>query len=109
MALTKVQEGMLVALNLIKQDGPRSNKMGMCHSVIIRMPYAAGVYPALEELFLTWPKFSGSITFPVPNGVQPAADAYLSHAGDMWDRETEYGRNRWELLDHCINQLNQWK
>lgn len=49
-----------------------------------------------------WPKHSGSVTFPVPGGM----DAYEDHqrAGDQWNARSEYGQLRFELLDWIIEE-----
>lgn len=66
----------------------------------------------LIDLFERWPKFSGHIGFPVPApkewGVD-ASDAYTltQEADTLWDRSTEYGRLRWELLDFLITELEK--
>lgn len=49
---------------------------------------------------LRWPKHSGDWYFPIPGGV----DAFYN-CPDKWDRSTEYGRLRWELLDFLIEEL----
>ena len=60
----------------------------------------------LFSLFKAWPKFSGTLNFPVPHPTEPfsAASAYY-FARDKW--EGEYGDLRRELLDHCINELEK--
>lgn len=51
-------------------------------------------------LFEAWPKFSGSIVYPVPGcGGRSGSWAY-NYAGDVW--VGEYGDLRWELLDFMI-------
>lgn len=58
----------------------------------------------LFSLFKAWPKFSGTLNFPVPHPTEPfsAASAYY-FARDKW--EGEYGALRMELLDFCITEL----
>ena len=51
---------------------------------------------------MTWPQYSGDIDFPVP-GPAAAIDAYFDN---LWDRDTEYGRLRWDLLDHIIKEMS---
>lgn len=65
----------------------------------------------MERLFAAWPKFSGSVLFPVP-----ATDERFWHfthseehqfmkTEDFW--EGDYGQLRKELLDFCIQTLQQ--
>lgn len=55
-----------------------------------------------------WPKYSGVLTYPVPftnNDPQYskiAREKYIEHwdnSLNMWDRNSEYGELRWELVD----------
>lgn len=107
MALTSLQKGILIALNLIKDNGPQSKKFGLCQNVTDLMRNAWGVHFELEALFASWPLHSGDDTFPVPCPDKDPADAYLNHTGNMWGKRTIYGQNRWSLLDHCIQQLSR--
>lgn len=53
-----------------------------------------------------WPKYSGVPLYPVPHPSLSAEDAY-DLTENMWDRETEYGRNRWELLEFIIAEVEK--
>lgn len=71
----------------------------------------------MREIFKVWPKFSGDLDYPIPshevvNGDNSGRDG-LSHRDmyrhisacrlySMYDRNTEYGRLRLELLDFVI-------
>lgn len=58
----------------------------------------------LSTLFKRWPKYSGLRNFPIPDICRFPEDAY--HNNDaFWDRNTSYGALRWELLEFCIDQL----
>lgn len=50
-----------------------------------------------------WPKHSGSLSFPVPHPKGP--DKGYFEATNVWDRRTEYGKLRWELLNWAIATL----
>ena len=50
-----------------------------------------------------WPKYSGSLGFPVPHPKGPE-EAYFN-ISNVWDRRTEYGKLRWELLNWAIAKL----
>lgn len=62
----------------------------------------------LEFILLTkdWPKFSGSLCFPIPHPSYPTdpIEGYFEEE-DMWDRNEAYGKLRWELLDWAIATL----
>jgi hypothetical protein len=65
----------------------------------------------MRDLFHLWPSFSGDTSFPVPScasDVEPE-DVYY-HYGEryaLWDRDTAYGRLRWELLDWMAMTLRK--
>ena len=81
---------------------------GICYQVESQYDYTELdlVVEALICLFVKWPKFSGQVTYPVRHPILSPFDAY-QETHDMWDKETEYGRNRWELLEFCINELEK--
>lgn len=69
-----------------------------------------GVGPYREELFTTWPEFTGCLTFPVPapKGTQLGRYETLQEAAYMRARDMysgEYGAARMRLLDHIIETL----
>ena len=104
--LNQVKQQMLTLLLQIQVDGPISNRRGICDQLTKRLPFGYGVVmKSMEEMFKTWPLYSGDTTFPVPHPEQDPDRAYLDTDGNIWDRDTEYGRNRWSLLEHCISQL----
>lgn len=59
----------------------------------------------LRDLFVSWPKFSGDIIYPIKApGYQTGEASYLSEENhNKW--EGEYGNLRKELLDFLINSL----
>jgi hypothetical protein len=69
-----------------------------------------------DQYYRTWPKWSGSDTYPVPAppsmrvGLSPgsynALDAYHNYDGkNKYNKGAQYGRDRRELLDHLIEQM----
>jgi hypothetical protein len=65
----------------------------------------------MRDLFHLWPSFSGATCFPVPScasDVKPD-DMYYDRSGRyvLWDRDTAYGRMRWELLDWMAMTLRK--
>ncbi|MFV0357715.1 MAG: hypothetical protein ACK5LG_21815 [Bacteroides thetaiotaomicron] len=70
----------------------------------------ATMHPGLlKELFTAWPKFSGSIDYPVSEGnkTDPLITwhHYVVNRKDLWDRNTTYGNNRRDLLVWMMNEL----
>lgn len=79
-----------------------ADKRGIC-AMYGRMPGAPDP-DVLRTLFKTWPKHSGSGTYPVPSttGENPG------HAYDTEPRWTgKSGKLRRELLQHCINECKR--
>ena len=102
----QVQHAVLALLLQIRLDGPMYSRNGICDHIHKTLPFTYNkTMPILEEMFYIWPLYSGDPTFPVPHPEQDPDRAYLDTDGNIWDKNTEYGRNRWSLLEHCISQL----
>jgi len=56
----------------------------------------------LKALMAKWPKAQDDIRFPIKGGVQAYDKAVMN--GTMWDKTTEYGRLRHELLEFLIKE-----
>jgi hypothetical protein len=63
----------------------------------------------LTKLMSKWPKSSGELSTPVPEGAFPEGFSsyyeYASYYNTMWDATTEYGKLRFELLDFLISTV----
>lgn len=94
----KIRTELLKAL--LKTKACPDKDYGICNNVPVYLDRL------LFSLFKAWPKFSGTLSFPVPHPAEPfsaaAARAYY-FAKDKW--EGEYGALRMELLDFCITEL----
>lgn len=55
----------------------------------------------LDELFLSWEHYSGSLLYHIKGG----SAEYKEHIYDPFNEEYEYCRLRLHLLDHCIEVL----
>lgn len=95
----------LCALKSIRKSPRRS--MGICRQLRDMNAWDPWIYQKFEK----WPKFSGNIDFPVPKKYLWVIEGDPENAfwttmadGDMWDRDTQYGRDRWELLDFLIQE-----
>lgn len=59
-----------------------------------------------KEIFRTWPKFSGTLSYPVPStNPELSAEACFHFTSDKWSGE--YGQLRRELLDYLIEELSK--
>lgn len=97
-SMNQEQQALLDMLYEIRLNGPINSRSGICGNVAYRKCLI------LDELFKTWPKYSGNGEFPIQVEDEDPEAAYL-YCKKMWDKSTEYGQLRWELLDHCIAQL----
>ena len=105
-------ELLLEALKAIKNDETlRAYDTGICSgldSYFRRMGCFTSSTESCEmrHLMSLWPKFSGRAFYPVPS-VDPSGspDGIYHACRDMWNQETEYGKLRWELLEFCIQRL----
>lgn len=87
--------------NLKNADNPSGT--GLCNTALSNLSS-----PTQEKLFRSWEHFSGNSAFPVPAseilGVSGAVKTYYNNSG-MYNKNTEYGRMRYKLMDHCIEYL----
>lgn len=56
-----------------------------------------------DETIEQWPKYNGNKAYPVQGGGEEYSDAQLEMR--LWNRDTEYGALRWELLNWMIGTL----
>lgn len=97
---------LLTALKQLRENGPYNRDGGICSQFDLYGLYSSEERRQFRDSFKTWPHYSGDINFPVP-GTAAAIDAYFDKGNDLWDRDTEYGRLRWDLLDHIIKELSK--
>lgn len=85
----------------------------------------AKVEEEIARLAWTWPKHSGNSRYPVPAPAdwkigakwalsklpaqlqKTAAQIIYGSTDNKWDRSTQYGADRWELLEHLIDELRE--
>ena len=65
-----------------------------------------GAFAVVRDLMVQWPKYSGSYDYPVPSVDEGRTPCQCFHGNihNLWDRDTEYGALRWELLEWLIEQ-----
>lgn len=90
-------EELLQALISMREERPIPDR-GICQNV--EELTGRTHLTTLDKLFMKWPKFSGSISFPVPHN---NGHAWAFYTLPMW--EGEYGASRLELLEFCIQEL----
>ena len=101
----------LSALKAIKSNEEyRYHSTGICNAVRHYLEGRSDNYftvwdsNTIYELMREWPKHSGNNEFPITvRGINPMKE-YMG-CYDKWDRKTEYGQLRWELLEWLINKL----
>jgi hypothetical protein len=98
---------LLQALKKVKatfEDGTIHRWSGLCYNLECQ-GYHDTQSEELRSLFRSWPKFSGDIEYPVHGGIKNMARYVYGATDNLWDQKTTYGRNRLELLNWCIEQL----
>lgn len=96
------------ALEQVKPTGT-DKEHGICHNLVgvshehSTLPVRATFFSMCVDAYKDWPKYSGNEDFPVPHNTHDCADAYYECI-NLWDRRTQYGKDRYELLNHLI----QW-
>lgn len=100
---------LLTALKQLRENGPKNRDAGICSQFDLYGLYSTEECRQFRVSFETWPHYYGDISFPVPSPDRSieAIDAYFDNLGDLWDRGTEYGRLRWDLLDHIIAEMSK--
>lgn len=59
----------------------------------------------IQNLALTWEHHSGDLKYPVPYPVAVCPRFAYEDTTDYWDKSTEYGQLRYELLDYLIERV----
>jgi hypothetical protein len=105
---------MLSSLVQLEMVGPDHTGVGICanvHKHLCLETEDADDADWLPLLWKSWPDWSGCDTYPVPASRDRDIGGNEQYAYNMtaclWDRDTEYGQLRWELLEHCIETLQE--
>lgn len=100
-----------MSARLLEKNGPALYNHGICTQ--LSEPLTVLEIGCLLHLMQLWPGSSGHANFPVPanrTDTSPTAAQvkYVkSNTKQMWDRDTEYGQLRWELLEWLIEELQK--
>lgn len=101
---------LLEKLQELHTNGPKPRCYGICAQVNGITHLERGY---LQHLMQQWPERSGHIYYPVPasridTSPKAAQHKYMkSDTKQMWDRSTEHGQLRWELLEWLIEELQK--
>ena len=73
------------------------------------MSLSQKAFDAVRQTMTKWPKYSGDYDYPVPSTMEGRTPSQCFHdfhdkLKDLWNRNTEYGALRWELLDWLTKQ-----
>lgn len=102
---------LLEKLQELHTSGPAPYNHGICTQ--LSGPLTALEIGCLLHLMQLWPGSSGHIDYPVPasridTSPKAAKVKYVkSNTKQMWDRDTEHGQLRWELLEWLIEELQK--
>ncbi len=102
---------LLEKLQELHTNGPAPHNGGICTQLSRHLTIRESGY--LSHLMQQWPGRSGRIKFPIPanrtdTSLKAAEFKYMkSDTEQMWDRNTEYGQLRWELLEWLIEELQK--
>jgi len=98
---------MLEILKELKEGVIYEPSCGICFQVVTQTEFHAT--PIMEELFERWPKYTGSIAYPIcTNKRIGGSDQYdnAKEKGTMWSN-TPYGKARKELVNFMIEELEK--
>lgn len=96
-------QALLAGMKRLRENGPESRHLGICWNLQHATTYQGDgyyAYGAVSDLAVGWPKHRGNPAFPVPQSVG-------MNLTDVWDLDTQYGRDRWELLDWIIERAEE--
>lgn len=102
---------LLEKLQELHTNGPAPYNHGICTQVSEHLTIQERGY--MLCLMQQWPGRSGRVNFPVPanrtdTSPKAAYHKYMeSNTKQMWDRNTEHGQLRWELLEWLIEELQK--
>lgn len=102
---------LLEKLQELHTNGPKPYYIGICTQISRHLTILESRY--MLHLMQQWPGSSGHIDYPVPasrtdTSPKAAQVKYVkSNTKQMWDRDTEYGQLRWELLEWLIEELQK--
>lgn len=82
---------------------PCKRNIGICE--YFRLIYVKKQLKNLGVDFSKYPKFSGCPHYPVPHPTDSPGTAFILYK--HWNKDTEYGRNRYHFLDWLIAEYEK--
>lgn len=112
-SVVNVRQALLLALEGAKEE--INAHTGICHQDrIVTLKHSQRLGGAaedlLQELLEGWPKFSGDESYPINSDKNEYPKVEYINASlsvTLWDKNTEYGKLRWELLEYLIEELKR--
>lgn len=95
----------LLAGLIAVRDAGGDTSCGICRAIDVKVGDLIPTSGMLEKLFVKWPKFSGCVVYPIEGKWQAYDSARFNRT--LWDRNTEHGQLRWELLEWLIEELQK--
>ena len=89
---------LITAFKLIREERV-DERCGICKNLNDLVDLNRKTDDFFVNLMKSWPKFSGIILFPVSDW---GNYCYAKNNGTLWDKSTDEGRLRFELLDYLI-------
>lgn len=98
----------LEVLKALRELGPTTEARfyGICFSLKEATDYLT-VRFIMDEYAPLWDEYSGDIEYPVPGFDEMGSITAYNTTDDMWDKNTEYGRARYRLVDHLIECIEK--
>lgn len=104
---------LLEKLQELHTNGPKPYCHGICTQLTSLTSLTRLERGYMLHLMQLWPGSSRHPDFPVPanrtdTSLKAAQHKYMaSDTKQMWDRDTEHGQLRWELLEWLIKELQK--
>lgn len=80
---------------------------GLCYNITCQCFDGEFDCDYLDGYFESLEKFSGNTSFPILSDDNKYPEDEYYHYDNKYDKSTEYGRLRWELVDHIIECLSR--
>lgn len=112
LSLTAVPVLQQLLTGLIELRTTRTHEwLGICDNLQYKVVSNTDSSRVLNSAFQAWPKFSGTVMYPVPSEVTSVLhpttifNAHKRANKSMWDVNTTYGALRHELLEFIITSI----
>ena len=102
----------LDALEKLKKGDVPNTQTGICGNIGDHLPNVnnRAIQFMVGKLAANWEHYSGTPQFPIPSSYKGVSDHDMfMRTENMWSKKSKYGKLRWDLLDHLVNELNNIK